>query len=76
MPGNRLPFAVFIGCEPDCFGFFNSAPELGNGLFLFRINFVGSFEVVIYFDRLRAALYFFGNTTDVTNTRQYFKVFA
>ena len=36
MPCNRLSFAVFISCQPNCLGFFDGLFEFGDDLLFVR----------------------------------------
>ncbi len=56
VPGNRLSFAVFIGCEPDVVGGFYGLFKFGNDFTLLRVDFVCSLEAILYVDRGRAVL--------------------
>ena len=73
MPGNRLPFAVFIGCEPHivCSNRLDGLLELGNHLLLVWIDLVDGLEVVFDIDRRLSILGLFGDGTNVPYAREH-----
>ena len=46
VPGNGFPFAVFIGCEPNCLRLFSLCTQFVNQVFLVRRYFVLGLERV------------------------------
>ena len=78
VPGDRLPFAVFIGCEPDIFfaNGFDSFFQFGSNFFLLWINFIDSIKIVLDIDRRRAVLGLFDDGTDMPDARKYLKIFT
>ena len=68
MPSNRLALAVFIGSQPNVAGayFFDGLFQLGNYLFLFRIDFVSCFETIFHVNWRRAVFGFLGNGADMS----------
>ena len=63
MPGDSLPFAVFIGGQPDIV-FADGLDvflQLGDDFLFLWINFVDSKKIVRHINRRRAVLGFFDN---------------
>ena len=61
MPGNGLPFAVFIGCQPDIV-FADGLDvflQLGDDFLLLGINFIDSKKIICHINWRRAVLGFF-----------------
>ena len=73
MPGNRLPFAVFIGCEPHivCSNCLDGLLELGNHLLLVWVDLVNGLEVVFDIDRRLPILGLLGDGANVPHAREY-----
>ena len=73
MPGNRLPFAVFIGCEPHIIrsNRLHSLFELGDDFLLVRIDLVDGLEVVFDIDRRLSILGLLGDGANVPYAREH-----
>ena len=73
MPGNRLPFPVFIGCEPHivCANCLDGLLELGDDLLLVWIDLVDSLEVVFDIDRRLSILGLLGDGANVPYAREH-----
>ena len=73
VPGNRLPFAVFIGCEPHivCANCLDGLLELGNHLLLVWVDLVDGLEVVFDVDRRLSILGFLGDGANVPYAREH-----
>ena len=76
MPGDRLPFAVFIGCEPDLLGGLNGSLKLGDDFLFFGVNFVLSFKPVLDVYRRRSLFGFLYDTANVAHAREDMKIFT
>ena len=73
VPGNRLPFAVFIGCEPHIIrsNCLHGLLELGDDFLLVWIDLVDGLEVVFDIDRRLSILGFLGDGTNVPYAREH-----
>lgn len=60
MPGNRLPFAVLIGRQPDIFfaNGFDGLFQFGDDFLFLGVNFVLSVKIVLNINRWCAVLSF------------------
>lgn len=76
MPGDSLPFAVFIGREPDVGDAdgLDRLFELGNHLLLLGVNLVGGGEAIGDVDRWRAVLGLLDDTADVADAAEHHEV--
>ena len=73
MPGNCLPFAVFIGCKPHIIrsNRFDSLFELGDDLLLVWVDLVDGLEVILDIDRRLAILSLLGDGANVPYAREH-----
>ena len=67
MPGNRLSFAVFVSGEPDGTRLAGELFQFRDGLFLFTVDFINSFKVVVGINRRLTLVGFFCDTTNVAD---------
>ena len=76
VPSNSFSFAVFIGCQPDGFGFFDCFAELGDRFLFISINFVDSLKIAVGINWWCAVFGLFGDSSNMANTTEYLEIFS